>query len=873
MDPSSRPLRILRAHARVAALALSGVALAAAARQESGASRLATAAILDGVGTPAHEQEVMRSSYCAGCHPAIYAEHAENTHGRAFTDEEVRLATGRFSQGDCIICHTPRPVFETGIGQNPIRRHHDLEEGNSCMTCHWREGVDYASFVGGADCRAAFDPRVGEVEACASCHRNHGTPYQWELAPRGKASGRVCIDCHMPTVERPIAVGGQVREVRSHVFPGGRSESQLRRAYAYSAAIEGDEVVVRVTNRGAGHNFPTELKQRAVESTIVVRDAAGVEVARSRETFRDPYKRPYGLVLPVNTQIPSGETREHRVPLNVAEGTVQCELVYKLYYPIEDHHPDLARRLEGATLAFAGVTPAGRSVATDPTLAPVTPEGIRPELASPANLVDFARPAIGQVEVEIPEGATPADVERLIALFQFPVPQANAEARKRLTAIGAPAVPALIRALGSWDNKTWNQAMGVLEAIGAPAAPAVAAALDDGELYVRLHAAELVARMGLADEELGVPARLRAALARPNALDRSHAATALGELGLEAASGELRRLVETDRDPDVVRAAALALAALRDLESVPALEGALWRAPWDETRRDLARSLALLGDPSGVPVLLAGLDHRDDLIRESFFEAFFALTGEHAGYEPLGPRPERLAALSRLQAWWAREGGARALRRPPSVARGTAQRVHKIVEQIGGSDGTVPAGDDVALRTELVGFGREALPGILDMGMKYPSGFSEKRALLCGVLGEIGHPDAVPALIAALRDPVVAVAAWACDALGRIGDDQALPALRRYHSRLLTLAQEGRVPESAGSPQLLLAQVAGLCYRFGDEHLEADLVACLLGEDAAAREVAFGFLRERYGSELDFDPAADLPARRAALARWQASRR
>ena len=107
----------------------------------------------------------------------------------------------------------------------------------------------------------------------------------------------MCIDCHMPTVERPIAVGGEVREVRSHAFPGGRSESQLRRAYAYSARIEGDEVVVRVTNRGAGHNFPTELKQRSVESTIVVRDAAGVEVARSRATFRDPYKRPYGLVL------------------------------------------------------------------------------------------------------------------------------------------------------------------------------------------------------------------------------------------------------------------------------------------------------------------------------------------------------------------------------------------------------------------------------------------------------------------------------------------------------------------------------------------------------------------------------------------------
>ena len=42
-----------------------------------------------------HADEVMKSSVCADCHPAIYAEHEQSTHGRAFTDEEVRLATAR----------------------------------------------------------------------------------------------------------------------------------------------------------------------------------------------------------------------------------------------------------------------------------------------------------------------------------------------------------------------------------------------------------------------------------------------------------------------------------------------------------------------------------------------------------------------------------------------------------------------------------------------------------------------------------------------------------------------------------------------------------------------------------------------------------
>ncbi|MFQ5503488.1 MAG: cytochrome c3 family protein, partial [Planctomycetota bacterium] len=344
---------------------------------------------------------VMSSRFCAGCHPVIYAEHEENTHGRAFTDAEVRLATGRFGHGDCIRCHTPRPIFETGIGMNPLRRHHNLEEGNTCMSCHWKPDQDYSQFRGGAECRDAFDPRVGQVEACASCHRNHGTPYQWELAPTGKAAGRRCISCHMQRVERPVAIGEPPRRVHSHVFPGSKNEAHIRRAYRYSAELDGNELVVRIENKGTGHNFPTELKQRSVESYVVVRDLAGEAVSRSRMVFRDPYKRPYGLTLPVNTQIPAGQTREHRVPLRIAQGTVDCELHFKLYFPIEDHHPDLSRLLESRRLVFAGITPSVKEVPSAPEVKVRVPEGISVEAASPANLVDFARPPIGEVEVRI----------------------------------------------------------------------------------------------------------------------------------------------------------------------------------------------------------------------------------------------------------------------------------------------------------------------------------------------------------------------------------------------------------------------------------------------------------------------------------------
>jgi predicted CXXCH cytochrome family protein len=819
------------------------------------------------IGSLAHEQEVMKSSYCSSCHPDTFAEHEQNTHGRAFTDEEVRLATGRFSQADCIICHTPRPTFETGIGQNPIRRHHDLEEGNTCMTCHWKEDVDYSRFQGGPDCKGAFDPRVGQVEACASCHRNHGTPYQWEIAPKGKASGRVCIDCHMETFERPIAVGGPVRTVHSHVFPGGRDEKHLRKAYAWEPRLDGNEMVVKITNNGAGHNFPTELKQRSVESLVIVKDASGKEVARSRMTFRDPYKRPYGLTLPVNTQIPSGESREHRVPIGVANGTVECELHYKLYYPIEDHHPDLARRLESQSIAFSDLTPSTKPVESEPDVRIVTPEGISPELASPANLVDYAHPAIANVPVEIPGGSTPADVQKLIDLFQFPVPQANIEARKKLAAIGAPAVPLLVKAMGSWDNKTWNQAMGVLETIGAPSQSAVIAALESDELYIRLHACEMLARLSIPADQAAP--KLRASLARKNALDRSHAATALGELKSTNAVPDLRKLAREDRDPDVVRAAARSLAQLGAKEAVPDLKTALTRFEWPETRRDVAEALAKLDDPTGIPVLIASLDLKDDLVRESCFEALFAVTGKHFCYEALAPRDERLAAIARFERWWADEGGAKSLRHPMKVDPKIRAEVKRITESFGGSDGSVPAGDDARLRERLLDIGPQSVPGLSTIGLKYAAGFSEKRALICEVLGELRHEDAVPALITVLRDPVVSVSAWANHALAKIGDKTALPAVQRYHSRLLSLAATGRWPSDAGAYDVAIAQAAATRFVLGDARAEADLVRFLLSESQDARIVASDAMRERYGLELEYDPKGTRDAQRAAVEAWQ----
>ena len=352
---------------------------------------------------------------------------------------------------------------------------------------------------------------------------------------------------------------------------------------------------------------------------------------------------------------------------------------------------------------------------------------------------------------------------------------------------------------------------------------------------------------------------LERALRRPEALDRRSAAEVIEELHIAASAPALHPLLR-DADPDVVAAAAGSLAALGDSSAVPAIAQALRDAVYPETRISLAVSLARLGSPAGIPVLLEGLDLADDLVREDAFESLFDVTGVHLGYDPFAPRPERLAAMARLQAWWARDGDPEALRPLPGPDAKTRETAWRHVTKLGG-------GEDGEAFDALLMLGEDAVPSLVT-GLKYPPGFAERRARVCELLGRVGSTDAAPALAQALRDPVVAVAAWACWALDRAGDEASLGALRRYQDRILSLAAADRIPPGAGSVEVLLAQVARTRMLLGDEDGRADLVRLLLSDDAGARSSAIATLAEVYGERRGYDPEADLEQRREAAARW-----
>ena len=71
--------------------------------------------------------------------------------------------------------------------------------------------------------------------------------------------------------------------------------------------------------------------------TLTVRDREGNVIGSSRLVCRYPYASelaPGQLTLPKGTQIPSGKSREQRVPLPIESGTVECSLFFKLYRPL-----------------------------------------------------------------------------------------------------------------------------------------------------------------------------------------------------------------------------------------------------------------------------------------------------------------------------------------------------------------------------------------------------------------------------------------------------------------------------------------------------------------------------------------------------------
>jgi nitrate/TMAO reductase-like tetraheme cytochrome c subunit len=283
------------------------------------------------------------SRQCQECHAQVFAEWEESWHAQAWTDPEVRALSNDFANTDCIDCHAPRPVFETGIGQRVLPRAARREEGVDCIACHVLPDGRIAGTIEdpSAACRPTERRELVAPEFCAPCHDQHGTVQQWR-ASRFAEPGpgfKDCVACHMPPRD------GDPRKGSDHRMHGGHDLELVRSAVELRGAREGGRWVVEVENVGAGHNFPTDERSRAADLfwRPIAGGAEGAAPAAWRHLyrFRSPYRYEVGIE---DTELPAGETV--RVPIDGEEaaGAVEVALFYKLSpYWKDPEHPDPER--------------------------------------------------------------------------------------------------------------------------------------------------------------------------------------------------------------------------------------------------------------------------------------------------------------------------------------------------------------------------------------------------------------------------------------------------------------------------------------------------------------------------------------------------
>jgi hypothetical protein len=268
-----------------------------------------------------------KAADCKSCHEAEYAEWQRSMHGQAWTDPMVQGLSNGFRMSECIDCHAPMPIQQTGMSARVAPRQHSRGDGVDCLTCHLMDdGVSVAathaadtSKVAGA-CKPVVVKEMSTPAACAGCHNQHYTVD--ELAASGIKE--TCSDCHMANVQRGETAG------RSHIFPGAHSVEMHQKATTLELSLADGAVHAKVSNVGAGHQIPTDARHRSYNLFLSAWDDRGNQLVADKmiKEFRLYYRDDFRP----STQITYGKSGEGVWPLpeGIKAGKVKVRLAYAL---------------------------------------------------------------------------------------------------------------------------------------------------------------------------------------------------------------------------------------------------------------------------------------------------------------------------------------------------------------------------------------------------------------------------------------------------------------------------------------------------------------------------------------------------------------
>ncbi len=293
---------------------------------------------------------------CLPCHADVVSEWRASMHAQAFLDPQVRAPSqsNNFQKTECLPCHAPAPLFDHGIleGTRVLARGERRADGIDCLSCH-RTGEGMAASRTGLTgaCRPVYREELSTHRMCAACHDQHNTHEEWLVSPAAGA-GDDCISCHMQRVARTDTEVGAPRSGRSHRFLGGRDRDFALAGLALTHELRqpsgdaGDRVLaVTLENRFAGHNLPTDSRNRALDLVVTLFDAHGLALpatvplvapGETEGTARRRFRNPYRSSGNPSTQLPAGESSRLEVPLPSSARRARIELLYKLQPFITD---------------------------------------------------------------------------------------------------------------------------------------------------------------------------------------------------------------------------------------------------------------------------------------------------------------------------------------------------------------------------------------------------------------------------------------------------------------------------------------------------------------------------------------------------------
>jgi hypothetical protein len=312
----------------------------------------------------------LKAESCGSCHTEIYNEWKTSIHAQSHKDPFFQAYWTKDKHvWVCLNCHTPlenqQPTVIKSVPRNRVERaieepnpHYDVEyqqEGVTCAACHVRDGMILGPFEDSAAPHPTkFDPNFRTPQLCYRCHSVVGGPAQfYNGGPCGtyaefeggyyvKERGFMCQSCHMPEIDRPVAVNSPIRRGRQHLWRGGHDPDMVKRAIAVkvtadpSLPMPGGDLTVTLTlvNAGAGHKLPTGDPDRHFTVEFVLMDRDHKVLKEQRDTMgRWIMWQPAIIELYDNRLLPLASrdyTFSYRLPNDLAGLKLQARIRYHI---------------------------------------------------------------------------------------------------------------------------------------------------------------------------------------------------------------------------------------------------------------------------------------------------------------------------------------------------------------------------------------------------------------------------------------------------------------------------------------------------------------------------------------------------------------